>query len=71
MLIFKTIPRVRTRSIAGVLQPWTAAWERYLTKRVSESVRQTRLLSHAAYLKPPTTRTDTPGADEAAGTFHF
>ena len=29
MLIFKTIPRIRTRSIAGVLWPWTAAWERY------------------------------------------
>ena len=29
ILIFKTIPRVRTRSIVGVLRPWTAAWERY------------------------------------------
>jgi len=28
VLIFKTIP-VCTRSIAGVLRPWTAAWERY------------------------------------------
>jgi len=29
MLIFKTIPRVRTHLIAGVLRPWTAAWECY------------------------------------------
>jgi len=29
MLIFKTISRVRTRLIAGLLQPWTATWERY------------------------------------------
>ena len=29
VLIFKTIPRIRTRSIAGVLRPSTAATERY------------------------------------------
>jgi len=27
VLIFKTIPRVRTRSIVGVLRPWTAAMD--------------------------------------------
>jgi len=29
MLIFKTISRVRTRLIAGLLRPWTATWESY------------------------------------------
>jgi len=29
MLIFKTIYRIRTRLIAGLLRPWTATWERY------------------------------------------
>jgi len=29
MLIFKTISRVCTRLIAGLLRPWTATWERY------------------------------------------
>ena len=29
MLIFKTISRVRTRLIAGLLRPWTATWEHY------------------------------------------
>jgi len=29
MLIFKTISRIRTRLIVGLLRPWTATWERY------------------------------------------
>ena len=40
VLIFKTIPRVRTRSAAGVLRPWTAAWQRYFRSKPVAELRE-------------------------------
>jgi len=60
MLIFKTIPRVRTHSIAGLLQPWTAAWERYFRPKTFHitvaKLRQMRTLLKSSNAMRPSPR---------------
>ena len=51
VVIFKTIHCVRTRSIAGVLRPWTAAGQRYFRpKPFHITVAELRQIKSAVWL---------------------
>jgi len=57
VLIFKTIRRIRTRSIAGVLRPWTATWQCYFRpKPFHITVAELREMKSAVWL--PVARRD-------------